>query len=224
MNLHSIICKTLGQGIHPLILVALSTGCANSSGPPVDLPVAKHAPAAMKHGSDTLVVTCTADRKVWMGGEIATNEGLNARLDKLRKKYEHFTTVIRADRTIKFGEILALYRMCIVRHQDRCMIAVSGADPTIAYEMPIASYLTNKSPSSGPWLRLEKFSNVFSLNGHLCTEEQLDMALGQFAEIEKESPIIIVANPIDPLQHPVDLMNMCHRVGLARLILLETER
>jgi hypothetical protein len=47
------------------------------------------------------------------------------------------------------------------------------------------------------------------------------MALGQFAEIEKESPIIIVANPIDPLQHPVDLMDMCHRVGLVRLILLK---
>lgn len=224
MNLHSIICKTLGPGIHSLILVALFTGCANSSGPPVDLPVAKHAPAAMKHGRDTLVVTCTADRKVWMGGEIATNEGLNARLDSLRKKYESFTTVIRADRTTKFGDILALYRMCIVRHQDRCMIAVSGADPTIAYEMPIASRLANEGYDFGPGLRLNKISNVFSLNGHLCTEEQLDKALGQFAEITKESWIIIVSNPIDPIQHPVDLMNMCHRVGLARLILLETER
>ncbi len=176
----------------------------------------------MKRGRDTLVMTCSADRKVWMGNQIATNEGLKARLDKLWKKYDHFTTVIRADRTIKFGEILALYRMCIVRHQDRCMIAVSGADQTIAYEIPIASNLANKGPSFAPAIRLEKISNVFSLNGHLYTEEQLDKALGQAAAIDKEMLIIIVANPNDPLQHPVDLMNMCHRVGLARLYLVET--
>ena len=224
MNFLSSVGRNSLRGVLLLVCGTLLAGCANSSGPPVDLPVAKHAPAAMNHGRDTLVVTCTADRKVWMSGEIATNEGLNARLDKVRKKYDNFTTVIRADRTIKFGEILALYRMCIVRHQDRCMIAVSGADPTIAYEMPIASYLTNKSPSSGPWLRLEKYSDVFSLNGHLCTEEQLDKALGEMAEIDKETLIVIAANPIDPLQHPVDLMNMCHRVGFARLYLVETER
>lgn len=222
MNLHSIICKTLGPGIHSLIFVALFTGCANSSGPPVDLPVAKHAPAAMKHGRDTLVVTCTADRKVWMGGEIATNEGLNARLHSLRKKYESFTTVIRADRTTKLADILALYRICSTRFEDRCVISVEGADAAIESEIPFISYRVNDHGSYMFICRLEHATNGMSFNGHVITNERVCELLMQVANIDKGLLIRMAAHPDDPIQNAIEGMDLCHKAGLSHIFLVET--
>ena len=159
-----------------------------------------------------------------MGGEIATNEVLTDRLNKLRKRHESFTTVIRADRTTKLADILALYRICTTRFEDRCVISVEGADAAIESEIPFISYRVNDHWSYMFICRLEHGTSGLSFNGHVITNEQLCELLMQVANIDKGMLIRMAAHPDDPIQNAIEGMDLCHKAGLSHIFLVETGR
>jgi biopolymer transport protein ExbD len=204
-----------------LSLVILITGCTGQVAPPVALPLARHAPAVIDRDPRAVQLTCTSDGALWLGNTLVSIDDLPAELQNRRHKGAGVPIAIRADRHMGISNLWGVLQVCCNQYDGRLALTVLREEPNIESEIVFTTPPLGDVGDVTPYVTLTRTPDGISMNGRAFQADALDLFLTRLASFSRNTSILLIPAPNDSVQDVAEIMDLCCKVGLTDIHVLE---